>query len=618
MDEQQSIMGLEIGSRIHDRYEIRDLLGQGGFAAVLRAHDTEIERDVAIKVLHIASLVSQGNDRDVMLTRFKREAKLAARITHPCVVQIFDYGVLEEQENPFIIMEILDGHDLEHEINQRGGLEPERVLPLFVDCLEALGDAHQRGIVHKDLKPSNLFLTDPGTRREMLKLVDFGIAHPGDSDRKRLTRTGFMLGTFEYMAPEYIEDQIISPAIDVYQMGLILIEMLTGRAAVQATNPWKCSMKHVRREWEVPEKLLQSPLGAVVDRATAREPDERFETAAEFADQLVDVDATEVPDLSGSVQWCKMTTPNIEVSTPDESTRAIIEDVEAARAGASATSEASAPSGQQAARPTGDSPIDNSPSMAAGVDDQQETTREIASDERSPRLLVAVFGVSVIAVAIAGLVAYQTWSDDGEVEASADEHQQQLAGDELAADDGDDRPEDGDEAGVDDDDPTGPHEDDEPSADDEPVELSIETIPPEATLAVDGELYEGETMRFAFEGEDADPIDFELDHDDYESETVTVGPDDGPVVTAELQEPLEVEEPSPTPEPEPQPEPEPEPEPRQAAEEPTPETTSGPDDEAPSEEEIADDADVDEDDGEPADEPDVEEGDDDDDWLMAP
>ena len=604
MELQESIMGLEIGSRIHDRYEIRDLLGQGGFAAVFRAHDTQIERDVAIKVLHIASLVSQGNDRDVMLTRFKREAKLAARITHPCVVQIFDYGVLEEEDNPFIIMEILDGHDMDEEISQRGGLDAQRVLPLFVDCLEALGDAHERGIVHKDLKPSNLFLTDPGTRREMLKLVDFGIAHPGDSNRERLTRTGFMLGTFEYMAPEYIEDQIISPAIDVYQMGLILIEMLTGRAAVQATNPWKCSMKHVRREWEVPKPLLQSPLGAVVDRATAREPDQRFETAAEFAAELAGIDAETVPDLSGSVQWCKMTTPNIEMSAPDESTRAIIEDVEAAKAGASATSEASAQSGRQTPAPTGDSKLDSPPSTAAERDDHRGTTEEVSSKKRSPIWIAALFGLSVVAVAIAGLVAYQTSAGDRESGPSADEHQQ-LAGDELAADRGDDGPGDGDERRVVDDEPAGPQDDDEP-ADDEPVEISIETIPAQATLAVDGEIYEGETTRFAFEGENAEPIDVVVDHDDFESEVLTVGPGDGPVVTAELDEPLDVQAPSPTPEPQP------EPEPQQDAEEPASETAAAADDEPPSEDDAVQELDVDE----PAD--DEDDDGQDGDWLMAP
>lgn len=109
---------------------------------------SHIEREVAIKVLNLFALVSAGNELDVMLARFRREAKLAAHIRHPSVVEIYDYGVLEERDSPYTIMEVLDGHDLDDEIEHTGPLDPERFLPLFVDCLEALGDAHEMEIIH--------------------------------------------------------------------------------------------------------------------------------------------------------------------------------------------------------------------------------------------------------------------------------------------------------------------------------------------------------------------------------------------------------------------------------------------------------------------------------------
>ena len=273
MTNKEPVMGVTVGTLINERYEILSLLGVGGFAAVFQAHDSQIERNVAIKVLNVDTLVSQGNDLDTVLARFSREAKTAASINHPCVVQIYDFGVLKEQDNPFIIMEMLSGHDLQDELKAKKTLDPARFIPLFVDTLEALGEAHKVGIVHKDIKPSNLFLADPETRRETLKLVDFGIAHiAAQSNDERLTKTGYMLGTPQYMAPEYVEQQQVSPALDVYQMGLLLVEMLAGQPVIQETNPWKCALMHVSRELTVPIDLLESPLGPVLQKALALAP----------------------------------------------------------------------------------------------------------------------------------------------------------------------------------------------------------------------------------------------------------------------------------------------------------------------------------------------------------
>ncbi|MBA2663108.1 MAG: serine/threonine protein kinase [Bradymonadaceae bacterium] len=299
--------GLEVGSLIYGRYKIGSVVGSGGFATVYSAFDQEIERTVAIKVLNIEAFAAQGTSLENVLARFRREAQLAARIRHPSVVQIFDFGVLEPENRPFIIMEMLEGHDLEVELYQKGPMAPARVLPMFGESLDALGEAHRLGIVHKDLKPSNLFLTDPGTRRERLRLVDFGIAHIGEATNSRLTATGSFLGTPAYMAPEYVESQVVSPALDVYQMGLILVEMLTGRPVVDNENPWKCAMIHVSQEFEIPTPLLDGPLGQVIELALARDPQRRYSDAEVFSDALRKVD-------TGAFKWLNPKAPTRRLS----------------------------------------------------------------------------------------------------------------------------------------------------------------------------------------------------------------------------------------------------------------------------------------------------------------
>lgn len=310
MSAEKTVMGVRVGTLVNGRYEIQSLLGTGGFAAVFRAFDSQIERDVAIKVLNVDTLVSQGNDLETVLERFHREAKLAAKISHPCVVQIFDFGVLEGKENPFIIMELLHGHDLKDEIKAKGPLDPQRMIPLFIDTLEALGDAHKMGIVHKDIKPTNLFLADPGSRRESLKLVDFGIAHIAQtSEENRLTKTGYMLGTPQYMAPEYVESQSVTPALDVYQMALLLVELLAARGVINETNPWKCALMHVSRELSIPTELLTSPLGPVLDKALALAPEDRYADASLFAEALAALDLTAIPRLSPGAP-CQFLSPS--------------------------------------------------------------------------------------------------------------------------------------------------------------------------------------------------------------------------------------------------------------------------------------------------------------------
>ncbi len=272
---------LEVGTVLRDRYEVQGIMGSGGFATVYEAFDKVIERPVAIKVMH---LLGDGPDAEedqrgyeLRLKRFEREARAAARIAHPNVVTIFDLG-RTAQARPFIVMERLVGHNLAHEIDRHGGLSPQRALPLMCRVLEAVGVGHRIGIVHRDIKPANLFLTSPGLPDENLRVLDFGLAHLG-FDHARLTQTHQAAGTMGYLAPEYIQERKISPAMDVYQLCMVLVEMLSGKKVIQAENPLAAIVAHTEGQYTIPEWISEGPLGPIVARGLELDPKSRHQDA---------------------------------------------------------------------------------------------------------------------------------------------------------------------------------------------------------------------------------------------------------------------------------------------------------------------------------------------------
>ena len=277
------------GTVLEDRYEITGFIGAGGFALVYRAREMSIKRDVAIKIL---SAPRDGEDLVAFRERFSREAQTAARIHHPNVVTVHGFGIIGNQ--PYIVMELLDGLDLNDLLRQQGPMAPTRLLPLYIDVLDALGEAHRQGIIHKDLKPANLFLHHPGTRREMMKVVDFGIARIGHKGG-HLTSTGQLMGTPRYYAPEYIKNQVVTPALDVYQMGLILVEAFTGKPVVNVDDPYVCLMRHSQGELGIPKPLLDSPLGPVLVKALDLDHQGRFEDCHAFREALETIDPASVP-----------------------------------------------------------------------------------------------------------------------------------------------------------------------------------------------------------------------------------------------------------------------------------------------------------------------------------
>jgi serine/threonine protein kinase len=276
------------GEELGGRYRIETLIGIGGFAKVYRGIQKNLDQPVAIKILDMKT-----DKPEVFAQRFLREAKTAAQIRHPGVVTIIDYGLTAEDE-PYMVLELLEGRPLYNYLIEEGPIAPARAVNLFVHCLDALDAGHQLGIVHRDLKPANLFVTQPGTRAEAIRILDFGCAFMMD-DTHRLTGTNARIGTPQYIAPEYAQHHAISPALDVYQMGLILVEMLTAEPAVQAENPYQCIMAHCSGNLAIPEQVLTGALGDVLRTSLQIDVNERYQTAGAFRDALDDVDRSALP-----------------------------------------------------------------------------------------------------------------------------------------------------------------------------------------------------------------------------------------------------------------------------------------------------------------------------------
>ena len=262
---------------LDNRYDVGRTLGSGGMGEVYLARDRVLGRDVALKVLR-----TQYAGDSEFAERFKREARSAASLSHPNIVQIYDRGDTEDGSS-YIAMEYVPGGTLKEKIVGDGPLGTRGAAALGAQVAAALGAAHERGMVHRDIKPQNVLLTDRGDA----KVADFGIARAGSS--VTISRTGSVLGTAGYMSPEQALGKPATPKSDLYSLGVVLFEALTGELPYTADNPIAVSMKHVNEPVRPPGEIdptIPEGMNALVTRLMAKDPEDRYATADELADDL--------------------------------------------------------------------------------------------------------------------------------------------------------------------------------------------------------------------------------------------------------------------------------------------------------------------------------------------
>jgi eukaryotic-like serine/threonine-protein kinase len=276
-------MSTLLGTILNGRYRLEARIGTGGMSSVYRAVDETLERQVAIKLMNRE--IATDSDQ---LERFRREARAVAQLSHPHIVGVIDYG--EDQGRPYIVLEYVEGETLKERIRRNGELDVSEAVAYAIEISRALGCAHARHIVHRDVKPQNVLIDEEGSA----KVTDFGIARSLDDDG--LTADGRVLGTTDYVSPEQALGHDVTGQSDLYSLGIVLYEMLTGSVPFRGENQVAVAMKHVREELPDVQMLrpeVSASLAAVIDRATAKDLHERYRSDEELIADLEDVLALE-------------------------------------------------------------------------------------------------------------------------------------------------------------------------------------------------------------------------------------------------------------------------------------------------------------------------------------
>ncbi|MDC0680062.1 serine/threonine-protein kinase [Sorangium atrum] len=271
------------------QFQILQKIGSGGMGSVYKAAQPAMNRMVAVKILH----PKLANRKD-LVSRFRREARAMSHLTHPNTVKVLLYGELEDG-SLYIVMEYLEGKNLNQVVRKEGPLPVERAIPVLIQVCGALQEAHIQGIVHRDLKPENIFLSTNGGLKDYPKVLDFGLAKVTERELRpgsvMLTQEGMVFGTPEFMSPEQAQGKVLDARSDIYSLATILYEVLTGKLPFEARTPMEYIQHHVTRnpiplDDRVPGKQFPPGLSAVLAKALEKRPEDRFESAAEFADAL--------------------------------------------------------------------------------------------------------------------------------------------------------------------------------------------------------------------------------------------------------------------------------------------------------------------------------------------
>ena len=276
---------------LSDRYELGEIIGFGGMSEVHLARDLRLHRDVAIKILR----ADLARDPSFYL-RFRREAQNAAALNHPAIVAVYDTGEAETPSGPlpYIVMEYVDGDTLRDIVHTDGPLPPRRAIEVIADACNALNFSHENGIIHRDVKPANIMISNTN----QVKVMDFGIAR-AIADSSSVTQTAAVIGTAQYLSPEQASGNPVDARSDVYSLGCVLYEILTGDPPFTGDTPIAVAYQHVREDPIPPSERHQgisSDLDAVVLKALAKNPENRYQTAAEMRADLVRVYNGERPE----------------------------------------------------------------------------------------------------------------------------------------------------------------------------------------------------------------------------------------------------------------------------------------------------------------------------------
>src|ERR687896_1209462 len=267
-----------IGRLISGRYRLIAPLGEGGMATIWRAVDEQLDREVAVKLLRPQFSADPG-----FAARFKQEARAAGGLSHPNIVGVYDYGTDGPDGEQYIVMELVDGSDLSAILRDRGSLATMDAVRVAIGVASALEVAHRKGIVHRDVKPGNILITDGGD----VKVTDFGIARA--VSEASMTVTGTTLGSVHYFSPEQARGDEVTGASDVYALGIVMFETLTGRRPFEGDSAAAVALKRLNEDAPTPSSIgrpLPPGLEAIVMHALEREPDDRFPDAGALAEAL--------------------------------------------------------------------------------------------------------------------------------------------------------------------------------------------------------------------------------------------------------------------------------------------------------------------------------------------